>query len=390
MPNQTIISLWRFTVNTWHKALLIFIVLGLSAGFLSGYVAAEEVPEESVETVTARGKVLEVVAEEPVQDPLNGESTVNQKLRVRLLSGEYKGKVITVYNYQTSNPVFNIAVKQGDAVLVALELSQNGAITGAFIADHLRERQLLLLALIFLVIVLAVSWKHGAKAIAALVLTLVLVGGILVPGLLRGYNPILLSVITAALATGITIMIVGGWSLKSLAAILGTVGGVTFAGILALVVGKAAHLTGFGTEEAAMLLYIPQQVKLDIQGILFAGIIIGALGAAMDVSISVASAVTEIKRVNPELETSDLITSGMNVGKDIIGTMTNTLILAYTGSSLQLILLFMAYRESLMKVINLDMVASEIVRALAGSIGLVMVVPITACISGWLLGRQRK
>ncbi len=390
MPNQTIISLWRFTVNTWHKALLIFIVLGLSAGFLSGYVAAAEVPEESVETVTARGKVLEVVAEEPVQDPLNGESTVNQKLRVRLLSGEYKGKVITVYNYQTSNPVFNIAVKQGDAVLVALELSQNGAITGAFIADHLRERQLLLLALIFLVIVLAVSWKHGAKAIAALVLTLVLVGGILVPGLLRGYNPILLSVITAALATGITIMIVGGWSLKSLAAILGTVGGVTFAGILALVVGKAAHLTGFGTEEAAMLLYIPQQVKLDIQGILFAGIIIGALGAAMDVSISVASAVTEIKRVNPELETSDLITSGMNVGKDIIGTMTNTLILAYTGSSLQLILLFMAYRESLMKVINLDMVASEIVRALAGSIGLVMVVPITACISGWLLGRQRK
>jgi len=377
-------------VNTWHKALLIFIVLGLSAGFLSGYVAAAEVPEESVETVTARGKVLEVVAEEPVQDPLNGESTVNQKLRVRLLSGEYKGKVITVYNYQTSNPVFNIAVKQGDAVLVALELSQNGAITGAFIADHLRERQLLLLALIFLVIVLAVSWKHGAKAIAALVLTLVLVGGILVPGLLRGYNPILLSVITAALATGITIMIVGGWSLKSLAAILGTVGGVTFAGILALVVGKAAHLTGFGTEEAAMLLYIPQQVKLDIQGILFAGIIIGALGAAMDVSISVASAVTEIKRVNPELETSDLITSGMNVGKDIIGTMTNTLILAYTGSSLQLILLFMAYRESLMKVINLDMVASEIVRALAGSIGLVMVVPITACISGWLLGRQRK
>ncbi|HOP74940.1 MAG TPA: YibE/F family protein [Bacillota bacterium] len=377
-------------MNTWHKALLIFIVLGLSAGFLSGYVAAAEVPEESVETVTARGKVLEVVAEEPVQDPLNGESTVNQKLRVRLLSGEYKGKVITVYNYQTSNPVFNIAVKQGDAVLVALELSQNGAITGAFIADHLRERQLLLLALIFLVIVLAVSWKHGAKAIAALVLTLVLVGGILVPGLLRGYNPILLSVITAALATGITIMIVGGWSLKSLAAILGTVGGVTFAGILALVVGKAAHLTGFGTEEAAMLLYIPQQVKLDIQGILFAGIIIGALGAAMDVSISVASAVTEIKRVNPELETSDLITSGMNVGKDIIGTMTNTLILAYTGSSLQLILLFMAYRESLMKVINLDMVASEIVRALAGSIGLVMVVPITACISGWLLGRQRK
>lgn len=345
---------------------------------------------ESVETVTVRGKVLEVVAEEPVEDPLNGEPTVNQRLRVRLSSGKYRGKVITVYNQQTSSPVFNIAVKQGDAVLVALELSPNGAINGAFIADHLRERQLLLLLVIFIVIVLAISWKHGAKAIAALLLTLVLVGGILVPGLLRGYPPILLSVITAALATGITIVVVGGWSIKSLAAILGTVGGVTLAGILALVVGKAAHLTGFGTEEAAMLLYIPQQVELDIQGILFAGIIIGALGAAMDVSISVASAVTEIKRVNPELDTSDLIASGMNVGRDIIGTMTNTLILAYTGSSLQLILIFMAYRESLLKVINLDMVASEIVRALAGSIGLVMVVPLTAFISGWFLGRQRN
>ncbi len=375
-------------MKTWHKILLLLILFGLTAALATAHAA--EGAAESVETVTVRGKVLEVVAEEQVEDPLNGESTVNQRLRVRLSEGKYKGKVIAVQNYQTSNPAFNIAVKQGDAVLVALELSQNGAITAAFIADHLRERQLMLLAVIFFVIVLAVSWKHGAKAIAALLLTLVLIGGILVPGLLRGYNPILLSVVTAALATGITIVIVGGWSLKSLAAILGTVGGVTLAGILALGVGKAAHLTGFGSEEAAMLLYIPQHVKLDIQGILFAGIIIGALGAAMDVSVSVASAVTEIKRVNPQLETADLITSGMNVGKDIIGTMTNTLILAYTGSSLQLILLFMAYRESMMKVINLDMVASEIVRALAGSIGLVLVVPITACISGWLLGRQRK
>jgi uncharacterized membrane protein len=204
---------------------------------------------------------------------------------------------------------------------------------------------------------------------------------------LRGYNPVALTVLVAAVATMITIFIVAGFSYKSFAAILGTIGGLGVAGLAAMLAGKAAHLTGFGSEEAAMLLYIPQNVSLDIQGLLFAGIIIGALGAVMDVSMSVASAVEEVKKANPALGAADLFRSGLNVGRDVMGTMSNTLILAYTGSSVPLLLIFMAYRESLLKMINLDMIASEIVRALSGSLGMVLVVPLTAFIAGLLFGR---
>lgn len=342
-----------------------------------------EVPE------LIRGQVLEIITQEKMADPLTGEPTAYQNLKVRLDSGTHKGKIISVTNYETSNPVFNIRVHPGDKILVALEEKADGSINAAFVADHLREPQLYLLLILFIVLVLAIGWKKGAKAIAGLLLTLVLIWGVLLPGILRGYPPILLTVITAVAVIAITTLVIGGLSLKSLAAILGTIGGVVISGILALVVGKAAHLTGFGNESAAMLLYIPQNIHLDIQGLLFAGIIIGALGATMDMSISVASTVTELKRVNPGLGCNELIKSGMNVGQDVIGTMANTLILAYTGGSLQLILIFMAYQESVLKIINLDMVASEIVRALAGSIGMIMVVPFTAVISGWLMGSKR-
>ncbi|MGE5607431.1 MAG: YibE/F family protein, partial [Bacteroidota bacterium] len=221
-------------------------------------------------------------------------------------------------------------------------------------------------------------------------LTLVLIWGVLLPGFLRGFPPILLTAVIAIISTVVTLVIVGGRSLKSIAAITGTLGGVAVAGLLAFKLGNAAYLTGFGSEEAGMLLYIPQAANLDIRGLLFSGIIIGALGASMDMSMSVASAVEEVIRVCPGLGFWRLFQSGMNVGRDVIGTMANTLILAYTGSSLQLILVFMAYQESLLKILNLDMIASEVVRALSGSIGMIMVIPLTSITAAILYSRTKK
>ena len=187
--------------------------------------------------------------------------------------------------------------------------------------------------------------------------------------------------------TTITMVLVHGYNKKTLAGIIGTTSGVLVAGLLALLVGKAAKLTGFSSEEMQMLMYIPQQVKFDYQGLLFAGMIIGALGAVMDVGISIASAVEEVKRVNPGLTTRQLIQAGMNVGRDVMGTMANTLILAYTGSALPLILIFMAYDMPFLKIINLDLISTEIVRALTGSIGLTLAIPITSVAAGLLLTR---
>ena len=177
---------------------------------------------------------------------------------------------------------------------------------------------------------------------------------------------------------GITLLLVSGYNKKTLAAIIGTSGGLISAGIIAQVIGEMAKLTGLGDEESQMLMFIPQNISFDYKGLLFAGILIGALGAAMDVGMSLSSAMFEIKEINPDIKKSDLLKAGMNIGRDMIATMSSTLILAYTGGSLQLMLLFMAHEIPFVDIINQDGYATEVVRSLAGSIGLILTIPITA------------
>lgn len=187
-----------------------------------------------------------------------------------------------------------------------------------------------------------------------------------------------MSLIVCVVVTLFTFVIVGGINRKTFSAIIGTIGGVLIAGIVSVIFSRFANLTGLGFEEAQMLLNIPQEVELDFKGLLFAGIIIGALGAVMDVSMSISSSMFEIIQAKPDISDRQLIKSGMNVGKDIMGTMANTLILAYISTSIPLFLLYFAHNISTVKLINLDIVASEIIRSVAGSIGLFITVPITA------------
>ncbi|RYD06678.1 hypothetical protein N752_03115 [Desulforamulus aquiferis] len=230
----------------------------------------------------------------------------------------------------------------------------------------------------------------GLKSVISLGVTGAGIFYILLPMLFKGYDPILSTVFVAAVLTSFTMILVHGFNIKTFSGIIGTTSGVVVAGVLAMLVGKAARLTGFSSEEMQMLLYIPQQVDFNFQGLLFAGMIIGALGAVMDVGISVASAIEEVKRVNPLLKKKELVQAGMNVGRDIMGTMANTLILAYTGGAIPLILIFMAYEMPFLKIINLDLIATEIVRALTGSIGLILAIPITAVVAGMLFTRFEK
>jgi len=149
--------------------------------------------------------------------------------------------------------------------------------------------------------------------------------------------------------------------------------------------GSAARLTGFGTEEAAMLLYIPQEIQFDFRGLLFSGMIIGALGAVMDVAMSIASAMDEVTLARPRITHDVLLRSGLRVGRNIMGTMSNTLILAYAGGSIPLLLLFAAYGTPMIQIVNFDHIATEVVKAFAGSIGLIAAIPITAVSGSRLL-----
>jgi uncharacterized membrane protein len=205
----------------------------------------------------------------------------------------------------------------------------------------------------------------------------------LVPMALNGLNPIVSALVVSILSTLITMYLVGGLNTKSTAASLGVILSLLLAALLSMAAIYFANLSGFAGEEPMFLYTI--RPDLDFKGILSASIIIAALGALMDTGVSIASTINEIHETDPSLGVRDLFESGMNVGKDIIGTMSNTLILVYLGASLPLVLL--SNNIDLHKFFNLNQVATEIASALVGSIGILACVPITAIISAYLIKR---
>ncbi len=343
--------------------------------------------EPAVEAIDERAVVREAELN-PARDEEFGMGSSIQEVTLEVTSGEFEGEVFEVDNILMGNPVFDIVVEEGDRVLIGIEETE-GSIEEIYIKEYVRDTYLYLIIGLFLVLLVVIGRIKGLKSVLTIGLTLLLVLKGLIPGILQGYSPILLAVLISIVVTLATIFIISGINIKSISAVIGILGGVLIAGILTLWIGSSAHLTGFSSEEATMLLYIPQNVDFNVRGLLFAGIIIGSLGAVMDVGMSIASALQEVKNANPEIATKDLMRAGFNVGRDIMGTMSNTLILAYTGSAIPLLILFTAYEPSLVDVINLDIIATEVVRAMAGSIGLIMTIPITVFTGTFLFERYK-
>lgn len=343
------------------------------------------------EPVTVRGKILTITEDESVEpQPSYGDYEISYyQVMVEVLSGEHKGEIIPSRHIIDDRMLYKLEIDEGDEVLIYLETDESGKVFNANIAEIYRQKYLLYLTLLFLLTLTAFGGIKGLKTIVTLALTGLAIIKILLPGLLAGYNPILLTVGICAGVTAITLIIVSGLNKKTLAAIIGTTGGVLAAGIIALIFGTLSKLTGLGEQEAQMLMFIPQNTGFDFKGLLFAGIIIGALGAVMDVGMSISSSMSEIQTIKPSISSGELLRAGMNVGRDIMGTMSNTLILAYAGASLPLLLLFFAHDIPVYEFINWETISAEIVRALAGSIGLILTIPLTA-ITVAALGRHPK
>jgi uncharacterized membrane protein len=377
---------------------LLIILLTASFGFAAEDLAAaadpmpapiEVFPEEEpmAEPIDARAVVLEAYIN-PDRDEEYGVGSQIQEVTVEITSGELDGEVFEIDNILMGNPIYDLIVEPGDRVLVGIEGSFDN-VENVHLTEYARDTYLYILIGVFILLLIVIGRVKGLKSVITLGLTLLLILRVLIPGILQGYSPILLAILISIVVTLVTIFIISGFNIKSISAIVGILGGVFIAGIITLFVGSIANLTGFSSEEAMMLLFIPQDVEFNVQGLLFAGIIIGSLGAVMDVGMSIASAIQEVKNAHPEIPRKDLIRSGFNVGRDIMGTMANTLILAYTGSAIPLLILFTAYEPSLTDIINLDIIATEVVRALAGSIGLIMTVPITVFTGTFLFERYK-
>ena len=347
----------------------------------------EALPESEENYDYYRARVVKVL-EENKKEELNEDIESNtQILEMVITKGPLKGeKVVAEYelNYNFSNKYNSVPLKVGDEALLYLEKNDAGEIERAYVAEIVRDKYLLYLVIGFIVLLLLVGRGKGFKAILSLLITVFAVLKILLPAILRGWDPVIVSVLICIGVICISMLIISGFNRKTFSAVIGTVGGVVFAGAIALLIGSLAKLTGLGDEEANMLMFIPHDVYFNFKGLLFAGIIIGTMGATMDVGMSIASAINEIKENSPQIKKSDLIKAGMNVGKDTMATMANTLILAYVGGSLHLLLLLIAYEIPFAYIINWDMIASEIVRAIAGSIGIIFTIPITALASGFI------
>lgn len=321
----------------------------------------------------------------PVFDGFDhGFDVESELITVELTSAPYKGRVIRSTSIKSGNPAYDFDVKPGDRVVMWAEV-HNGEIVEAHVFSPDRGRCLKWLVAGFMAALLLVGGLAGVKTLLTLGVTGLAIVYVLLPALIRGHDPIIVTVLVSTAVTIVTIAAVGGASKKTLTAIIGTTGGVLVAGLIALAVGSAARLTGFGTEEAAMLLYVPQGIQFDFRRLLFSGMIIGALGAVMDVAMSVASSMEEVTLARARITQSELLQSGLRVGRDVMGTMSNTLILAYTGGAIPLLLLFLAYGTPMIQIANFDHIATEVVKAFAGSIGLIAAVPITAIAGSRLL-----
>ncbi|MTI65131.1 MAG: YibE/F family protein [Firmicutes bacterium] len=367
-------------MDIFKRTILMILVLVLFSSNLIFADGQEEMPDP------VKGKVLKILSEKTKNHDYNEEQSIKQQtIKVRVDSGKHKGEVILVENIIDEMFAYNIHVNEGDKVLLYLEENNEGEILNGYISDIARDSYLIYLVLFFVIVLILIGGVKGFKSVITLTITGFAILKVLLPLILKGYNPMILSIIVSIGVITLTLIIISGFNKKTYSAILGTSGGVLIAGVITLIMGSLASLTGLGNEEAQMLMYIPQNTDFNFKGLLFASIILGALGAVMDVSMSIASSMHEIESHNPDIDNKALVKAGMNVGKDIMGTMSNTLILAYAGGSLYLMLLFMAHDISFIEIINRDMIASEVVRALAGSIGLIFSIPITALVSGTLL-----
>ena len=299
-------------------------------------------------------------------------SQTKQTIQVRLLTGEFKGETVELDNMLTGNPYYDIKLKKNTKVILHAE--DNGEGVEFSIEDIKRSGNLGWLSLLFCGLLIYVGRKKGFYSLISIGLTVLLITHALSPLILIGINPVLATILICVASTAATMYLVGGFNAKSTSAVIGAILSLLFAGLLSYITMFAAHLTGF-TEENSMFLYTAHP-ELDFIGITISTMILATLGAVMDVAMSIASTINEIYITDNTKTVKDLFISGMNVGRDIIGTMANTLILVYLGGSLPLLLL--AGNIDLQKFINLNQVVTETASALIGSIAIVICVPFTA------------
>ena len=325
-------------------------------------------------------KVIEVVEDNLSPD---GVRVGYQMLKVQLTSGEYKGEIVNATCAEGN--LFGAVCKKGDSVVVHMSVSGDSKNVSVYSKDRIVA--VAAFVGIFLLLICVIGGKNGVKSVIGLVFTFVAIFMIYIPLIYRGFSPFWAAVIITIITTIVTMYLISGIAVKTLCAILGTVIGVLLAGLSAWLFGRVADIDGYNVSNIETLAYVGQITNIQIGGLLFSGILIASLGAVMDVAMSVSSAISEIHDKAPQLGCLELFKSGMNVGRDMMGTMSNTLILAFVGSAVSELVINYAYNLPFRQIINSYNIGIEIMQGVSGSIGVILTVPAVAVVTAWMLTR---
>lgn len=344
------------------------------------------------QSIVIKAEVVELTDRYTVMYPLNEFEYAEDEtivFRAKVTSGDMKGQTIEAaqtLDYFTA--VHLPVVEPGDRILL-YSIPGGMAEHEWLMSDYQRFDQILILGAVFVLLVLLIGHWQGVNTLISLALTCLAVFYVFIPAVLAGESIYLWSIATCIYVTFMTLFIVNGVNAKSIGAILGCLAGIVVAAVLTLFFEESMTLTGLLDENSVLLYGLNPDAPFNLKAIIFAAIIIGSMGAIMDVSISIAAALEELKEKLPQITFGELFQSGMNISRDIMGTMANTLILAYIGSALAGVLLMVAYNSAMMDLFNREMIVVECLQALAGSIGILMALPFTALICA-LLYQSKK
>ena len=380
----TIITLFNVSFATEVEDEDYNYIIDESYDYNQGYNGAED--DTTYENVMMKGVVVEAGKAYNFKDIYSDMAVPTQDLKVRILDDRMKDKVLEIqYSlaYYADDVVVADPLNVGTKVYVYANFEDGKMVGEGNIAYIDKEGPIIWLAIIFAVAIIAIGGIKGLKALASLVITVLALFLFMIPQIFKGADALPIAIITSVGVTIVSLIIISGFNRKTLCAIIGTSAGVILAGILAVIFGNIMKISGVD-EDSYMLTTAGLNTVFNFKHIMFAGIIIGALGACMDVGMSLSSAMYELKKENENISGARLFKAGMNIGKDMMGTMTNTLILAYIGSSMCTILLFMGFKFQMFEIINQEKIAEEFLRSLAGSIGLVCTIPLTALACSFL------
>ena len=358
--------------------------------YLAGHPARETravQPEEFMEYESA--VVDQILSDSTQEDPVAEDHfRGSQMLTVTVKSGRYAGTRMLADN--TVGPLFGQPLAAGDRVTVGLSTYADGTVR-CYVYEYNRAPGLAVILALFLLVTVAVGGKVGARSLLCLGLTAAALIWILLPLLLRGWPTIPTAFLIAVLVSVVTFVILGGVEKKTVCACLGTLAGIALAALFALAAQRLLRIDGYRQEYAEALLQLRQtgESAVGISGLLAAGVIVSALGAVMDVAMSISSAVQELRRVNDSLTPRELLRSGMNIGRDMVGTMTNTLILAIAGSGLTLIVYISSLGLQPRQLLSSAYISLEAISAIASSIGVILAVPLTAVFCALAFGKKR-